>query len=291
VKLAAVSCKQPPPLPLEDEYQMPDRAASYLLPASHAASAMYLGLAPSSTQDLISIELTASSVMENRVTVIQLQSTLVPMTWLTGMYHRIAPIHAAAIVPVTKVNTVRCLARRAAAIVLFYREDRSLQEIAEMLDTPENTVKTWLHRGRNEFLQDCSLSRRTIMSDNEHITEAFDQWLTEGLKQPQPVSPDFEQNLIRKVERLAAQRMLRKVAWQERILGWATEIAAGVGLAALCYPPILRSVYDGAKCVLEAFILAVAQPSKLNLTGLALVAACLVVLGGVLWDRLAPQRG
>jgi RNA polymerase sigma-70 factor (ECF subfamily) len=40
---------------------------------------------------------------------------------------------------------------QAAAIVLFYREDRSLQEISEMLETPENTVKTWLHRGRNEL--------------------------------------------------------------------------------------------------------------------------------------------
>lgn len=40
---------------------------------------------------------------------------------------------------------------QAAAIVLFYREGRSIQEIADILETPENTVKTWLHRGRNEL--------------------------------------------------------------------------------------------------------------------------------------------
>jgi len=34
------------------------------------------------------------------------------------------------------------------AIVLFYQEDRSIEEIAGMLGMPVNTVKTHLHRGR-----------------------------------------------------------------------------------------------------------------------------------------------
>ena len=40
---------------------------------------------------------------------------------------------------------------QAATIVLFYREGRSLSEIAEILDTPENTIKSWLHRSRSEL--------------------------------------------------------------------------------------------------------------------------------------------
>jgi RNA polymerase sigma factor (sigma-70 family) len=40
---------------------------------------------------------------------------------------------------------------QAATIVLFYREDRSIRDIAEILDTPENTVKTWLSRSRSEL--------------------------------------------------------------------------------------------------------------------------------------------
>lgn len=38
--------------------------------------------------------------------------------------------------------------RQRQAIVLFYQEDRSLEEIAGMLGMPVNTVKTHLHRGR-----------------------------------------------------------------------------------------------------------------------------------------------
>lgn len=33
-------------------------------------------------------------------------------------------------------------------IVLFYQDDRSIEEVAEMLGMPANTVKTHLHRGR-----------------------------------------------------------------------------------------------------------------------------------------------
>lgn len=40
---------------------------------------------------------------------------------------------------------------QAAAIVLYYRESKSIDEIAHILEMPENTVKTHLHRGRKEL--------------------------------------------------------------------------------------------------------------------------------------------
>jgi len=40
---------------------------------------------------------------------------------------------------------------QAAAIVLYYREGKSIEDIARILETPENTVKTYLHRGRKEL--------------------------------------------------------------------------------------------------------------------------------------------
>lgn len=39
----------------------------------------------------------------------------------------------------------------AAIIVLFYREDKTIAEIAEILDIPLNTVKTYLDRGRKKL--------------------------------------------------------------------------------------------------------------------------------------------
>ena len=40
---------------------------------------------------------------------------------------------------------------QAATIVLYYRQDKSIRDIAEILDVPENTVKTWLSRSRSEL--------------------------------------------------------------------------------------------------------------------------------------------
>ncbi len=40
---------------------------------------------------------------------------------------------------------------QAAAIVLYYREGKSIEDIARILETPGNTVKTYLHRGRKEL--------------------------------------------------------------------------------------------------------------------------------------------
>lgn len=40
---------------------------------------------------------------------------------------------------------------QAAVIVLFYREEKSIEDIARILEIPQNTVKTNLHRGRKEL--------------------------------------------------------------------------------------------------------------------------------------------
>ncbi len=41
----------------------------------------------------------------------------------------------------------------AAAIVLFYREDKSVAEIADILGIPANTVKTYMDRGRKKLYE------------------------------------------------------------------------------------------------------------------------------------------
>ncbi len=37
--------------------------------------------------------------------------------------------------------------------VLFYQQELSVEEVAEVLDCPEGTVKTWLHRARKEMAE------------------------------------------------------------------------------------------------------------------------------------------
>lgn len=45
--------------------------------------------------------------------------------------------------------------------VLFYQQELSYEEIGEILDRPQGTVKTWLHRARGQ-LADCLRERGVI---------------------------------------------------------------------------------------------------------------------------------
>src|SRR5437660_9140202 len=47
--------------------------------------------------------------------------------------------------------------------VLFHEQGQPYEEIAEALDRPVGTIKTWLHRARNEVLE--RLRRRGMVSD------------------------------------------------------------------------------------------------------------------------------
>lgn len=45
--------------------------------------------------------------------------------------------------------------------VLFYQQELSYEEIGEILDRPQGTVKTWLHRARAQ-LAECLRERGVI---------------------------------------------------------------------------------------------------------------------------------
>lgn len=48
--------------------------------------------------------------------------------------------------------------------VLFYQQEQSCQEIAALLDCPEGTIKTWLHRARKELAE--TLKRRGVVTED-----------------------------------------------------------------------------------------------------------------------------
>jgi|GEM_PF-1877593 len=128
------------------------------------------------------------------------------------------------------------------------------------------------------------------MRENEHMTDAFDLWLTKGLKRPQPVSPEFAQNVLKQIELLQMQKILRRVAWQERIYACAIAVGVIVGLGALCYIPLLQWVYSLVAEGVPAFINAIPESPKLSVTTLITILGCVTVLGGVLLDRLVSEQ-
>lgn len=59
------------------------------------------------------------------------------------------------------LKTVRCEYRR--AFLLFHHQELSYNEIAETLDVPLGTVKTWVHRARQELIS--KLRQRGVLGD------------------------------------------------------------------------------------------------------------------------------
>lgn len=47
--------------------------------------------------------------------------------------------------------------------LLFYEQEQSCQQIAELMNCPEGTVKTWLHRARKELAE--TLKRRGVVTE------------------------------------------------------------------------------------------------------------------------------
>lgn len=128
------------------------------------------------------------------------------------------------------------------------------------------------------------------MRENEHTTDAFDLWLTKGLKRPQPVSPEFAQNVLKQIELLQTQRILRRVTWQERMYACAIGAGVIVGLGALCYTPLLQWVYSLVAEGVPAFVNSIPKSPEMNVMTLTVVLGCLTMLGGVLLDKLVAEQ-
>lgn len=52
------------------------------------------------------------------------------------------------------------------AFVLFHEQDLSYQEIADAMDRPVGTIRTWIHRARRELIQ--QLESREVVRESRH---------------------------------------------------------------------------------------------------------------------------
>jgi len=57
------------------------------------------------------------------------------------------------------------------SFVLFYEHHLSLEEIAQILDCPTGTVKTWLYRARRELA--AQLQQRNVVNEEGHELHRF----------------------------------------------------------------------------------------------------------------------
>ena len=62
------------------------------------------------------------------------------------------------------LTTIRADYRQ--AFLLFHEQQLSYAEIAEVMDCPLGTVKTWVHRARRELIQ--RLTKRGVVQELRH---------------------------------------------------------------------------------------------------------------------------
>ncbi len=127
------------------------------------------------------------------------------------------------------------------------------------------------------------------MSENRHSEEAFDLWLAASLKTARPANPAFLQKVMRQIDRIKAQELLRRTVWQERLSGVVFVLTAAVGLVLLCSRPVLRMIYSTLEAGLIALIQTIMEPARLNLGMVTLVLLGLALLTKSLWDNLTAE--
>jgi hypothetical protein len=127
------------------------------------------------------------------------------------------------------------------------------------------------------------------MSENKNIEETFDHWLAAGLKNSRPANAGFSLKVMREIERIKAQELLRQAVLQERMAGAALILAAAGGLCLLCYKPLLLVIYSifesSLTTLIHSFI--VPSPSFLGITTLVLIV--LALLTKAIWEKIEAE--
>ncbi len=117
----------------------------------------------------------------------------------------------------------------------------------------------------------------------------FDLRLAASLKTTLPANPAFSQKVMREIECMKAQELLKRVVRQERMAGAVLILAAAGGLGLLCCRPVLRMIYSMLESGLIALIRTIMEPARLNLGMVALVLFGLCLLAKSLWDNLTSE--
>jgi hypothetical protein len=124
------------------------------------------------------------------------------------------------------------------------------------------------------------------MSDTKIHDEWFDAWLTAKLKTPSQMNPAFTEKLVLKMERLNAQKMLRKVLWHERIAAGAALILLASIIGLLCCPPILRRIYALLETIFMGIFRSLLQPQPVDFAVGIAGAILLILLLRSVWKSL-----
>ncbi|MEN6306943.1 MAG: hypothetical protein ABFD91_04235 [Anaerohalosphaeraceae bacterium] len=127
------------------------------------------------------------------------------------------------------------------------------------------------------------------MSENKYNEEVFDLWLSANLKVSPCSNPAFTHKVVQEMERLKAQKMLRHVILQERLIGGLLVLTVLTGIGLLCCPLVLRGIYTLFETAMIAFIRCLMNPSFFIVAIVTLVLLLILQAMASLWINVYSE--
>ena len=120
-----------------------------------------------------------------------------------------------------------------------------------------------------------------IMLNPDSKRNDFESWFSAGLKKALPVSDQFVDQLLDRLERQKAQQLLKYNTVQSRTFGNWMSILILAAFAALLYPTMRVEIPAFIDCLFGGIMQLILQPS---LESFAIPAAVVCVAAIILWN-------
>lgn len=111
----------------------------------------------------------------------------------------------------------------------------------------------------------------------------FDAWLTNGLQSPTTTQTDFVQQVVKQFRQQEAERLLKRIQLQKRILGWSISAVILVGVFMLLISPTGLGIYSILQDLLTGFIQLILEPT---LMGVLIPVGAIILAGVVIWNAI-----
>ena len=111
----------------------------------------------------------------------------------------------------------------------------------------------------------------------------FDAWLTKGLQTPTGTETDFVQRVVLQLRQQEAERLLKRIQLQKRILGWSIAAVILIGVFLILISPTASGIYSVLENSMVGLIKLILEPT---LTGLLVPCGVLFIVAVVIWNAI-----
>ena len=111
----------------------------------------------------------------------------------------------------------------------------------------------------------------------------FDAWLTKGLQMPTDTETDFVQRVVLQLRQQEAERLLKRIQLQKRILGWSIAAVILIGVFLTLISPTASGIYSVLENSMVGLIKLILEPT---LTGLLVPCGVLFIVAVVIWNAI-----